>query len=248
MSSETPGISCVVKLAETIGAGYVEPRNTDADRHGILMVLHNLSSALPYKGPRCNHSQLCCQEYGPGYNDTCYIDAESSRRRIADEDGTVVIRTCGYVGLPCCRSIETEFVCDVDGLYKQHVFTGAWSCSVSAGGSAAAATTVRLNGPKLARWILLIALHRFARGHAGCHEGAELHYLRRRELEGVEMWQQNLERKSEISFKEWIYFGARRLCRPVLRIFLTQGYYKVSEKPLYRNYTHVLGKHDFVYK
>jgi len=151
------------------------------------MVFHNLSPALPYKGPRCNYSQLCRQEYGPRYYDTRYIDAESSRRRIADEDSTVIIRICGHVGLPGGRSIETKFVCDVDGLYKQHIFTGAWSSSVIAGGSASAAATVRLYRPKLARWVLLIALHRLARRHAGCHEGTELYNLRWRELEGVEV-------------------------------------------------------------
>lgn len=150
MFSEASGIPCVVKLAETVGAYDVDPRDTDACRHSVLIVLHELSPALPYEGPRCNDGQLCRQKYGSGHNNARYVDAERSRRCVADEDSTVVICSRGHVGLPCCRPIETEFVGDVDRLNEQHIFTHAGSSAVGVGRATSSATE-GLYRPKFTR-------------------------------------------------------------------------------------------------
>lgn len=86
--------------------------------------------------------------------------------------------------------LESKLVRDLNGLYQKKIVAALRG---RASGTTTTTFAVGYDGTKLAGGFLLIALHWLASRHARCHQCTELHHLRAREFEGVEVREEDLK-------------------------------------------------------
>jgi len=162
-------------------------------RHGHgdgerLLVLEHLPASLPGEGPGGDDGDLDDEEDSAGHDRLAQVDAHAHRRRYVlalDEHG-VPRRRGGVRRLAV--TFEAKLVRDLNGLHQQEVL----AVLRAGGATTTTASAVRDDRAQLTGRFFLVALHRLAGRHAWGDQGAELHHLRARELEGVEMRQQDL--------------------------------------------------------
>lgn len=153
-------------------------------------MLQHLAASLPGEGPRGDDGDLGDEEYGTGDDRLAEVDAHAHRRRdvLALNEHRVPGRRAGVRRLAVV--LESKLVRDLNGLHQEKILAVVGR---GVGGAATATFAEGNDGTELACGFLLIALHRLASGHAGCHQRAELYHLRARELERVEVREQNLK-------------------------------------------------------
>lgn len=189
VSEATRGVAGVVQLTEAVGAtghGVMHSRHGHGDGERLL-VLEHLPASLPGEGPSGDDGDLGDQEDGTGHDRLAEIDAHAHRRHILALDEHGVPR--GRRGVRrFAIALETELVRDLNGLNQQKILA-----TVGAGGTTA--TTAPAEGDDRAQLtgrFFLVALYRLAGRHTRGDQGTELHHLRARELEGVEIREQYL--------------------------------------------------------
>lgn len=147
-----------------------------------------LPAPLPGEGPSCYDDYLRYEEHRTGYYCLTHVDAKArySRREILALDENRILGRGGAIA-QLAVALEAEFVSYLDGLNEEQILAGLRRRTTS---PAAAETNHRT---ELTGRFLLVALNRLARRHARRYQSAELHHLRTRELEGVEVRKKNLK-------------------------------------------------------
>lgn len=133
----------------------------------VVVRVRGVPLSVPNVRPRQQDSHLDGQEYKARYDDAEQIDTQSVEIVVLLPDSAVGCRRRRrfHVWRRLLRA-EPEFVGNLNALHQQHVVADV----LGAGGPPPTlALTERMHGPELAGRVLLVALHRFAGGHARCY-------------------------------------------------------------------------------